>query len=68
MKNQTDRILMLFNIKILFLIIVLGIMLNLIKENKMIIEQVTNSEYENEFQKIDRENENIINKINLKYD
>lgn len=68
MKNQTDRILMLFNIKILFLIIVLGIMLNLIKENKMITEQVTNSEYENEFQKIDRENENIINKINLKYD
>lgn len=54
MKKQTDKILMLVNIKIFFLMIILGIMLNVIKENKIITEQVTNSEYRNEYQNIDK--------------
>lgn len=54
MKKQTDEILMLVNIKIFFLMIILGIMLNVIKENKIITEQVTNSEYRNEYQNIDK--------------
>ena len=47
MKKQTDMILISLNLKIIILIILLGIMINVIKDEK-IVKQFTNSEILNE--------------------
>ena len=65
MKKQTDMILISLNLKIIILIILLGIMINVIKDEK-IVKQFTNSEILNEVKNNLDKNEIYIQNTNQK--